>query len=63
MSAAELKKYRVLVREVWIQEFEVEATSEVDAKDRVVDGRATIVDGSLEFSHSLDQETWTVEEE
>jgi hypothetical protein len=57
-----MKKFRVLVREVHVQWVEIESTSEEEAKDRVQQGEGEIVEGSLEYSHTLDSDTWTVEE-
>ncbi len=57
-----MPKYIVCVREVHIQMVEVEADSEESAKKAVQDGGGDFLDNALEYSHTLDPETWTVEE-
>jgi hypothetical protein len=57
-----VKKYTVAVREVHIQLVEVEAESASEAKIRVAKGEGDFLDNSLEYSHSLDPDTWTVDE-
>ena len=57
-----MKKFIVSVREVHIQMVEVEAENEEEAKDKVLAGDGVHRDDSLEFSHTLDSELWTVEE-
>ena len=51
----------MLVREVWVQPYIVEAENEEEAKE-LVTGIAGVED-ELEYSHTLDPETWTVEKE
>lgn len=58
-----MKTFVLAVREVWVQLFEIEAESKEDAKTRVHRGEGTAVDNSLEYSHTLDPETWTVDED
>lgn len=60
---AKQKLFRVNVREVHIQGYLVKAASEKAAKQKVVDGGGDLCDDSFEYSHTLDPEDWTVEEE
>jgi len=53
-------KYIVSVREVHIQIVEVRAASPEKAIDLVYKGGGMPLD-YLEYSHTLDQDTWTVE--
>jgi len=56
------KKFIVQVREVHINSISVEADSPEDAIDLVRDGDAD--DSiSLEYSHTLDPDNWSVEED
>ncbi len=55
------QEFSVFVREVHIQEVRVEAEDENDAKDRVAKGEGEYVDNSLEYSHCLDPDEWTVD--
>ena len=57
-----MKRFRVMVREVHVQGVLVDAESEEDAKIKVAEGEGDYEDNSLEFSHSCDSDTWTVEE-
>lgn len=56
-----MQKFIVFVREVHVQGFTVIAKNEEEAKDFVREGRGDIVEDSLEYSHALDSELWTVE--
>jgi len=56
-------KYRVLVREVHVQHTIVEADSEEEAIKKVAEGEETVDVRELEYSHTLDKETWTAEKE
>lgn len=56
-------KYKVLIREVHIQPYSVEAEDEKEAKAIVSNGEGSIIEEELEYSHTLDPETWTVEKE
>ena len=56
-----MKKYVVATREVWIQLVEVEALGPKHAILLVKEGEGTYSD-EMEYSHTLDTETWTVEE-
>jgi len=58
-----LRQFLVAVREVHVQQVRVKAESPEDAKERVVKGEGDQVDDSLEYSHTLDSDLWTVEEE
>lgn len=58
-----MKKYAVLVREVWIQVYHIEAESPEKAIKQVVDGNVDPSEGLIEYSHTLPLDTWTVEEE
>lgn len=54
-------KFIVMVREVHVQMVEVEASSEIDAIERVNNQEGTDVPNGQEFSHRLNPTTWTVE--
>lgn len=58
-----MAKFIVTIQEVWTQLVEVEASSEEEAIDKVVDGEGYYIDNALEYSHTLDRAFWTVEEE
>lgn len=51
----------VQVREVHIQMKRITATSPDEACKRVHDGQGEDIDNSLEYSHTLSPETWTVD--
>jgi hypothetical protein len=51
-----MKTFRVAVREVWVNYIDVEAESEEDAFTKVSDAKST------EYSHTLSEDNWTVEE-
>lgn len=53
------REYVVSVREVHVQDVKVKARNEEHAKARVADGQGEYLDG-LEYSHSLEPETWSV---
>jgi hypothetical protein len=53
-------KYIVQIREVHIQEVLIEAESEQEAINKVADGDGQYLDNSLEYSHTLPRETFTV---
>jgi hypothetical protein len=55
-----MKKFIVLVREVHVQQINVEADNLDEAIKIVEDGGGAMVDGTLEYSHTLDPEFWTV---
>jgi DNA polymerase IIIc chi subunit len=64
-----MKEYYVDVQEVWIQTYRVTANSAKEAVQKVVDSESwgdgeevEIIDGSLEFSHRLNEELWTINE-
>jgi hypothetical protein len=57
------KTFLVSVREVHVQQFRVEAETENEALIKVSSGDGECLDNALEYSHSLDTDTWTVEEE
>lgn len=50
-----------MVREVHVQPIQVMAVSEQDAIKRVREGEGELIPDSLEYSHALDPEYWTVE--
>jgi len=56
-----MPKYIVNVREVHTQMVEIEAKDENDAKQNVREGKGTYLDDTLEYSHTLDPDGWTVE--
>ena len=51
------KKYRVQIREVYVSHREVEADNEAEALEYA----QGIEEDFLEYSHTLGQETWTIE--
>ena len=53
----------VLVREVHITAYQVEAKDAADAIEKVQGGEVDTVDNSTEYSHALDSDLWTVEDE
>ena len=57
------KLYLVGVREVHVQQQRIKARTGAEAIKLVAAGRGTIVDGEMEYSHTSDTDTWTVEEE
>ena len=58
-----MKKYLITTREVWTQAYEVEALSPAQAKEQVKKHcEIYLLDNTLEYSHSLNEDTWTVEE-
>lgn len=56
------KTFIVNVREVHIQPFRVEAETRQEAIEIVADGGGDLMEGCLEYSHTLDPDTWTVDE-
>ena len=60
MSNKKKKMFYVSVREVHVAIHEVEAESAEAAMQAVKDGESSLID--LEFSRTLDPDTWTVEE-
>jgi hypothetical protein len=57
------KMFAVYVREVHVQKHLVEASSEQEAIMDVANGMGELVDGSLEYSDTLDTDTWAAFEE
>jgi hypothetical protein len=56
-------RYRVAVREVHVRFYEVMAADEEEAKDLVGRNAPGVKDLEYEeFSHTLDSDTWSVEE-
>ena len=56
-----MKRYAVLVREIWIQVYETDADSAEDAIARVQRDEVDPADGLIEYGHRLPPNTWTVE--
>lgn len=56
------KTYIVTVYEVHVQEHEVKAKDAEEAKAIVAEGGGEQIDGSFEFSHTQDTDTWRVTE-
>lgn len=54
-------KYIVYVREVYVQANEVFANSPEEAKALVEACEGEILEDCLEYSHTLDKDSWTVE--
>lgn len=57
-----MKKYIVNIREVHLQPIEIEAESPEEAIRLVQDGDGEGDYTNGEYSHTLDSDTWTVEE-
>ncbi|HEY8864592.1 MAG TPA: hypothetical protein VIO37_10530 [Candidatus Dormibacteraeota bacterium] len=57
------RTFWVAVREVHIQQVAIDATSPEEAIAKVRDGQGAYLDNAIEYSHCLDPETWTVEEQ
>lgn len=57
-----MPKFIVNIREVHTQMVEVEAEDKKDAKIKVAQGEGTYLDNTLEYSHTLNKSTWTVDE-
>ena len=58
-----MKKFIVSVREVHVQGYAIEAKNKDDAISRIAhEGEGDILEDRFEYSHTLDPETWTVEE-
>ena len=57
------KTFIVTMREVYVQSYQIQAISAKEALKLVVDGQGDIMENGFEFSHTLDPDTWTVEEE
>jgi hypothetical protein len=58
-----LKTFIVYVREVHVQQVRIQAESKEEAVKKVEEGDGEFLNNALEYSHSLEPETWTVEEE
>lgn len=58
------KRYIVGVREVHVRHYAVMAENEEEAKDLVNERASQVTDLDFcEYSHELDRETWSVEED
>jgi hypothetical protein len=58
-----LKTYIVEVREIHVQKVRVKAESEDHAKELISQGDGDYIDNALEYSDSLEPDTWVVYEE
>ena len=56
------KVFIVSVREVHVQPYRVAAETPEEAVRLVADGGGDALDAGFEYSHTLDPDTWTVEE-
>jgi len=56
-----MAKYIVVKREVWTQMVEVEAESELEAIQSVERGEGEDISDTLEYSHTMPVDSWTVE--
>ena len=56
------KAFVVGVREVYVQPYRVVAETPEEAVRLVADGEGDILDADFEYSHTLNPDTWTVEE-
>ena len=57
-----MREFIVNVREVHIQMVRIGAKDKEEAKEKVVAGEGDYLDDTLEYSHTLDSDYWTVEE-
>jgi hypothetical protein len=57
-----MPKFIVSIREVYVRGVEIEAKDELEAKLRVEEGKGEYLDDLIEYSHTLNLGTWTVEE-
>lgn len=57
------KQYRVTIREVHHQDVLVTASSADEARELVANGEGDPDESTFCYSHSLDSDTWRVEEE
>ena len=57
------KRFLVSVREVWIQPHLVEAKTAEEALQKVAAADGAMLEDRFEYSHTLDRDLWTVEEE
>lgn len=55
------KPYIVRVREVHVQPYRILAETPEEALRLVADGGGDILEADLEYSHTLDPDTWTIE--
>ena len=58
-----MPKYIVTVREVHCQGYEIDAASENEAIALMEAGEGEPMPSLFEYSHTLDKNTWTVEED
>jgi hypothetical protein len=59
-----VKVFRVLVPEVWYQEYIVEATSKKEAAEKILDSDLNLTTGDFEYSHTLqDKKKWNFTDE
>ena len=56
-----MAKFIVFKREVHVQGYEVEAKDEGEALHKAVEDEGDLIEERVEYSHTLDPETWTVE--
>ena len=56
-----MSKYIVVKREVWTQMVEVEAKSDLEAIEEVSKGKGTNINNTMEYSHTMPVDTWTVD--
>ena len=60
--ATQKKKYEVLVKEVHVQPYYVEATTKDEARKIVEQGGGDIIEGGFEYSHTLPSDDWRIED-
>lgn len=56
-----MRSFIVNLREVHIQPVKIKAKNEQDAIKKVKQGQGDYLEGMLEYSHTLDSDTWTIE--
>jgi hypothetical protein len=57
-----VKRYVVTRREVWAQGVQIEAEDKEDAIRRVAEGEGDDIESLFEYSHTLDRDTWDIED-
>ena len=55
-------RYIITRREVWTQGVQIEADSKEEAIRKVADGDGEVIESLFEYSHTLDPDTWTLEQ-
>ncbi len=56
-----MPKYKVIAKEIWLQEYTVEANTEEEARRLVDEGEGSAVENSFNFYELYGEESWIVE--